>query len=128
MLRPLWLALVALSVCAPVAAAAVPAPTVSVDPRYAVSGGGVAKTGLASGFASDTPNAVAVDGARIYSVGEADGNVAVIAQNASGGYDAGFSGDGKLTVPIAADPSRDFGTAVVVLPDHSLLIVAGTDS
>ena len=128
MLRPLLLALVALGVGAPVAAAAVPAPTVSVDPRYAVSGAGIAKTDFASGFASDTPNAVAVDGARIYSVGEADGNVAIVAQNTAGGYDAGFSGDGKLTFPIAADPSRDFGSAVVVLPDHSLLIVAGTDS
>ena len=34
-----------------------PAPTVSVDPRYAVAGKGIARTDFASDFASDTPNA-----------------------------------------------------------------------
>jgi hypothetical protein len=128
MMRSLLLAVVVLGAVCSSAVAAPPAPTVSVDPRYAVAGKGISRTDFASNFAADTPNGTAVDGDRIYAVGEADGNVAILAQNKTGGYDTGFSGDGKLTLPISADPARDFATSLIVMPDHSLRVIGATDS
>jgi hypothetical protein len=69
---------------------------------------------------------VAVDGDRIYTVGESNGDVAVIARKANGAYDTTFSGDGRRDISIS--DGKDVGVAIVVLPDHRLRILASLDA
>jgi hypothetical protein len=115
----------------PAVAQAPLAPSLSVDTRFAAPDG-IARDDI-GGNLTDIPSAVAVDGDRIYTVGEvrdsnSNSDVAVIARRSNGSYDTGFSGDGKLVIPIAADTGKDVGTSVVVLPDGRLRVLASTDA
>jgi hypothetical protein len=130
-LRAVLLAAVALVAAAGPATAQTPAPSLAVDARFAPPDG-VARDDL-SGNLTDIPSAVATDGNRIYTVGEArdgssDSDVGIIARRTDGLLDSAFSGDGKLTLKLAADTGKDSGVAVVVLPDHRLRILAATDT
>ena len=97
-------------------------PRLSVDPAFSPPSG-VARDSSA-GFVADTPHGVAVDGERIYTVGDSGGNVVIIARRADGTYDSGFAGDGRLDVALGA--GTDVGYAVAVLPDHRLRVLAST--
>jgi hypothetical protein len=127
----LW-ALLALGTGAQTAGAQVPlAPSLAVDTRFAPPQG-IARDDLA-GAATDIPSAVAVDGDRIYTVGEArdsagDSNVGIVVRRSDGAPETGFSGDGKLVLPIAAGTGKDVGVDVIVLPDHRVRILASTDT
>jgi hypothetical protein len=107
------------------------APSVSIDKAFAPTSG-IARHDFTSGTASDVPNGVAVSGGRIYEVGETrnssgDANVGIIARRTDGAFDAGFSGDGKLVIPVAAGTGRDLGAGITVLADGRLRIVGATD-
>jgi hypothetical protein len=112
------------------AAAQAPAPpSLALDTGFAPPDG-IARDDL-SGTATDIPSAVAVDGERIYTVGEArsaagDSNIGIVARRGDGLYDTGFAGDGTLVLPIAAAPGKDVATDVAVLGDHRLRILAST--
>jgi hypothetical protein len=98
-------------------------PRLSVDRAFSPPSG-VARDS-SPGLVADTPHGVAVDGERIYTVGDSAGNVVIIARRANGTYDSGFAGDGRLDVALGAD--IDVGYAVAVLPDHRLRVLASTD-
>lgn len=122
---------VAIAVAVAPAAAQAPAPSLAVDTKFAPPDG-VARDDI-SGNLTDIPSAVAVDGNRIYTVGEArdgssDSDIGIVVRRTDGLLDSSFSGDGKLTLKIAADTGKDSGAGVVVLPDHRLRILAQTDS
>jgi hypothetical protein len=115
---------------APARAQAPLPPSLTLDARFAPPQG-IARDDL-GGSATDIPSAIAVDGQRIYTVGEVrdsagDSNLGIVARGPDGLYDTGFSGDGKLVLPIAAGTGKDVATDVVVLPDHRLRILASTD-
>jgi uncharacterized delta-60 repeat protein len=108
-----------------------PAPSLSVDTKFSPPDG-VARDDL-SGNLTDIPGAVAVDGNRIYTVGEArdgssDSDVGIVARRTDGLLDQGFSGDGKLILKLGADIGKDVGVSVAVLPDHRVRILASTDT
>ena len=56
-----------------------------------------------------------------------DISVYVIARRANGAYDTGFSGDGKLLMPIGAAGKTDYGRGIAVLPDGRLRVVGEVD-
>jgi hypothetical protein len=119
------------AVAAPAGAAGPLPPTVQVDTRFAPPSG-IAEYDFTSGIATDRAAAVAVDGNRIYTVGEAQssGNrdVAVIARRSDGAFDSGFSDDGRLLLAVrpGLGSRDDSGADVIVLPDHRLRILAAT--
>jgi uncharacterized delta-60 repeat protein len=124
-------ALVLLSLAPSAMAQAPLAPSLSIDTKFAPTSG-IARHDFTSGTASDVPNGVAVHGGRIYEVGETrnssgDANVGIIARRTDGSFDAGFSGDGKLVIPVAAGTGRDLGAGITVLSDGRLRIVGATD-
>ena len=115
---------------APAAGQNVLAPSLVVDTPFSPPDG-IARVDLA-GNLTDIPSGVAVDGQRIYTVGEArdtssNSDIGIVAHRTDGTLDPEFSGDGKLVVPIAADTGKDVGVSVLVLPDRSLRILASTD-
>ena len=128
-------ALVAALALAPAAAVAdtpaLPAPSLSVDQAFSPPSG-IARDG---GSGTDIPGGVAVDGDRIYVVGEAattattsstsDSSVTIIARHVNGTYDTGFGSNGRVDINLAN--GKDTGAAVVVLPDHRIRILAATD-
>ena len=87
---------------------------------------------FASGIATDRALGVAVDGDRIYSVGESlnGGNrdVAITARRSDGTFDPGFSEDGRLLLALrpALGSREDSADDVAVLPDHRVLVLAAT--
>ncbi len=102
-------------------AQAPPPPSLALDTSFAPLDG-IARDDP-SGNATDIPSAVAVDGQRIYTVGETrdsagDSNIGIVARLADGRYDTGFSGDGELVLPIAPGTGKDVATDVAVLPDR----------
>ena len=128
--RLAWLALGAAVVLLggppPLAGAqAPPAPSLSVDQAFAPSTGGIARDG-AAGTGTDIPSGIAAHGERIYTVGEANGEVAVIARQTNGAFAGGFSGDGRIDIPIGN--GKDVGMAIVVLPDGRLRVLAEYDA
>jgi uncharacterized delta-60 repeat protein len=113
----------------PASAQAPPPPTLALDTRFAPPDG-IARDDL-SGTATDIPSAVAVDGERIYTVGETrdsagDSDIGIVALRADGQYDTGFAEFGTLVLPIAEGAGKDVATDVAVLPDHRLRILAST--
>ena len=100
-----------------------PAPSLGLDTAFSPPSG-IARDGTSN--TSDTAGGVAVDGDRIYTVGESNGDVAIIARTPNGALDPGFAGDGRLDLPIGQ--GKDAGVAVAVLPDHRLRVLASTDS
>ena len=129
--RPALCALAALAalLCggAPAASAQGPlAPTLSIDQGFAPSTGGIARDGGA-GTGTDIPSGVAVYGDRIYTVGESNGEVAIVARRASGAFDGGFGGgDGRVDLPVGN--GKDVGMAIVVLADGRLRVLARYDA
>ena len=126
-LRPAFVVAVALLALATVAApplhAQTPlAPSVTVDPTFAPPTG-IAVDDVAS--KGDLASGTAVDGDRIYTVGESDNSVVIVARRSSGALDSGFAGDGRLDISLS--PDKDTGVAIVVLPDHRLRVLASTD-
>jgi hypothetical protein len=99
------------------------APSLSLDGTFAPPTG-VAVDGTSG--KTDVPGGVAVDGERIYTVGESDGNVTIVARKPNGTFDTGFAGDGRLDIVLT--PDRDVGVSIVVLPDHRLRVLASTDT
>lgn len=122
-------AVLALAVLPGTASAALPAPSLAIDAAFAPPSG-VAEDDFTSGIATDLANGTAVDGDRIYTVGEVRGatsnDIGIVARHTDGTYDTGFSGDGKLAIDVTAG-ERDFGVSIVVLPDHRLRVLGGTD-
>jgi uncharacterized delta-60 repeat protein len=123
----LLIALVA-SLAAPAAAPA--AAAAAVDPSLTPDGGFAARADV--GALSGAPHAVAVGGDRIYQVGETAGSgggldIAVVARHLDGTLDASFSGDGRLTLAVAAGARNDRAADLVVLPDGRLRIAGSTD-
>ena len=117
-------ALAAALLAAPAAAAQSPAPSLSLDPVFAPPSG-IARDGGA-GTGTDIPGGVAVDGDRIYVVGESNGVVAVIARAGNGTYDPAFGGDGRVDIDLGN--GKDVGSGIAGLPDGRLRILAATDS
>lgn len=127
----LVVALAGLAAAAVAVAQSVLPPSVTIDTRFSPPDG-IARDDL-GGTLTDIPSAVAVDGDRIYTVGEvrdssSNSDVAIIARRTNGLYDSGFSGDGKLVIPLAADTGKDVGVGIVVLPDGRLRVLASTDA
>ena len=122
--RAVLLAATALAVlgAGPAAAQAPLAPSLTLDTLFAPPTG-VAVDGVAS--SADVPGGVAVDGDRIYTVGESAGNIAILARRPTGALDSSFAGDGRLDIVLG--PDKDVGVAIVVLPDHRLRVLASTD-
>jgi len=118
----LLLVLAGLATLAPGDARGQAPPRLSVDPAFSPPSG-VARDSSA-GFIANTARGVAVDGERIYTVGDSGGNLVIIARRADGTYDSGFAGDGRLDVSLG--PGTDVGYAVAVLPDHRLRALAST--
>src|ERR671914_566156 len=128
--RAAWRLLVALAVllCGAPAAAwaqAPPAPSLSVDQAFAPFTGGIVRDG-GSGTGTDIPSGLAVHGDRIYTVGESNGDVTILARTGGGALDGGFGGDGR--VDIAIGNGKDVGMAVAVLPDGRLRVLAEYDA
>src|SRR5918997_1930738 len=124
-------ALVAVAAAAPASAQAPLPPSLSAELGFAPPTG-IARSDFAAGTIADVPSAVAVDGDRIYTVGRTQGgsggqDVGIIARRIDGSFDSGFSGDGKLIVPIAPTTESDAGTGIVVLPDRRIRVIAATD-
>ena len=70
---------------------------------------------------------MAVYGDRIYTVGESNGEVAIIARRASGAFDGGFGGgDGRVDLPVGN--GKDVGMAIVALADGRLRVLAKYDA
>jgi hypothetical protein len=102
------------------------APSLSVDQAFAPTTGGVARDGGA-GTGTEIPGGVAAYGDRIYTVGESNGEVAVIARRSTGSYDSSFGGgDGRVDLGIGN--GKDVGMAIVALPDGSLRVLAKYDA
>ena len=118
---------VLLSAGAPAASAQSPlAPTLSVDQAFAPTTGGIARDGGA-GTGTEIPSGIAAYGDRIYTVGESNGEVAVIARRTTGVYDGGFGGgDGRVDLPIGN--GKDVGMAILALPDGRLRVLAKYDA
>ncbi len=122
------LAVLAALLCgAPAASAQGPlAPTLTIDQAFAPSTGGVARDGGA-GTGTDIPSGVATHGDRIYTVGETNGEIAIIARGANGAYDGGFGGgDGRLELSVGN--GKDVGMAIVPLADGRLRVLAKYDA
>ena len=102
-------------------------PSLELDSRFALPDG----IGREFDDDFDSASAVAVAGDRIYSVGSVNegsaSDVGVVARHSGGTYDRGFSGDGKLILPIAPGTGADTALDVVVLPSGKLRILASTD-
>ncbi len=100
-------------------------PSLSIDQAFAPLTGGVARDGAGAG--TDIPSGVAVHGDRIYTVGESDGEVTIIARRSTGSFEGGFGGgDGR--VDLAIGNGRDQGMAIVALPDGRLRVLAKYDA
>ena len=70
---------------------------------------------------------MAVYGDRIYTVGESNGEVAIIARRSNGAFESGFGGgDGR--VDLAIGNGKDVGMAIVALPDGRLRVLAKYDA
>jgi hypothetical protein len=123
------------------------APSLFLDSAFAPPTGIVKDDFNATGTSPDIPAGVAVDGDRIYVIGQArsrtntgDINVAVLARRTDGTLDPGFQqpdpipsnslGAGKIEDSIAPANSAgtDVATAIVVLPDHRLRILVKSGS
>ena len=119
--------LVAISLLAagPASAQTILPPSLSVDTAFAPTTG-VARDNATTTTRDDAYD-VAVDGDRIYTVGESGGDVAIYARRTNGTFDSGFSEDGRLVLPVASGTRRDIGVAIVVLPDHRLRVLASTN-
>lgn len=130
--RLLASACAALALALPAAAAATPLPpSLSFDTAFAPPSG-IAQDDFAAGTATDVANGTAVDGDRIYTVGEVrgpggDNDIGVTVRRRDGTLDPSFSGDGRLTLGITPG-ERDFGVGVAVLPDHRIRILGATDT
>ena len=121
-----------LAAAAPAQAQAPPAPALTVDTFFAADRGGIADTDFSpTNIVPDLAAAVAVDGDRIYTVGTTGGSsnqdIGIIALRPDGEFDTGFSGDGKLVIPIAPGTKSDVGRGIAVLPDGRLRVLAATD-
>jgi hypothetical protein len=129
-LLPALAAAAALLAAAPAPAQALP-PSLTVDPNYAFSGIVEHDFTVVSGVSRDTAAGAAIDPAldRHYAVGEGTtaggGDIAVVARRSNGALDATFAGDGALAEDISLG-GRDFGTDMVVLPDHRLRILGAS--
>jgi hypothetical protein len=122
--------LIALVAVLAVTAAAPAAAGAAIDPNL-IADGGFATRSDADAL-SGAPHAVAVAGDRIYQLGETAGSgggldIAVVARHLDGTLDTGFSGDGRLTLPVAAGARNDRAADLVVLPDGHLRIAGSTD-
>ncbi len=129
--RALALGLLAPALAAAPASAQLPAPSLTPDSAFAPPTG-IAKYDFNAGTSPDITAGVAVAGDRIYTVGETrastgDANIAILARRPDGTFDPGFSEDGRHTVGIAVGAGRDAGTAIAVLPDGRLRVLAATD-
>ncbi|HZB74835.1 MAG TPA: hypothetical protein VE526_01330 [Solirubrobacteraceae bacterium] len=129
--RTVLLGLAALAGSAPAAPAQAPPPSLTLDLSFAPPSG-IARSDFTSGTVADIPADVAVDGDRIYTVGRTQGgtggqDIGVIARKTDGTFDSGFSGDGRLIIPIAQSSDSDIGTGIAVLPDGRLRVLAATD-
>lgn len=122
----LFAALVVSLVAPPSAGAqSIPPPSLSIDTAFAPSSG-VARDNSPTATRDDAYD-VALDGNRIYTLGESGGDVAIYARRTDGTFDSGFSEDGRLVLPISSGTRRDIGVAIVVLPDHRLRVLASTN-
>ncbi len=102
------------------------APSLTVDQAFAPSTSGIARDGGA-GTGTEIPGGLTTYGDRIYTTGESNGEVAVIARAANGAYDTTFGGgDGR--VDIAVGTGKDVGMSIVALPDGRLRILAEYDA
>jgi hypothetical protein len=116
---------------APASAQTVLVPSVTADPVFAPPTG-LSDFDFSPGTSVDAASGVAVDGARIYTVGEtrinsSDAAIGITARRLDGTLDPGFSEDGKLTISLAAGTQRDAGYAIAVLPGGLLRVLATTD-
>jgi hypothetical protein len=122
-------ALVALACAAALAQAAFPPPSLTLDSGFSPPSGIARDDPVETKSAS--PKAVAVDGDRIYAVGESDsgaaGDTAILARRLNGTLDTDFSDDGKLTAPVSSSV-EDSGVDIVVLPDRRLRILSTSGS
>jgi hypothetical protein len=109
---------------APAGAQSLP-PGLSVDQAF-FPPTGIARDGGA-GTGTDIPGGIAVDGDRIYTVGESNGEVAIVARRSNGAFESAFGGgDGRLD--LALGTGKDVGQAILVLPDRRLRILAAMDA
>ena len=119
----------ALALAAPAPATVYPPPSLTLDSSFSPPSG-IARSDFVPGTTS-TPHASAVDGNRIYSVGESGsgtaGNVAIAARHPDGTFDTSFGGTGQVVVTVFSSV-EDSGVDVVVLPDHHIRILAATGS
>lgn len=130
-IRPLLIALALVAVAAPSAGAQALPPSVVADTAFSPPTG-ISDFDFTPGTSVDAAGGVAVDGERIYTVGEtrissSNPSIGITARRLDGSFDTGFSGDGRMTLDIAATTNRDAGYAIAVLPDRRLRILATTD-
>jgi hypothetical protein len=112
-------------------ASAQTAPRIEADRSFAPPTG-ISDFDFSPGTSVDAASGVAVDGARIYTVGEtridsSDAAIGITARRLDGTLDPGFSEDGKLTISLAAGAQRDAGYGIAVLPGGLLRVLATTD-
>lgn len=115
---------------APAAGAALPAPSLSLSAAFSPPTG-VARADFGEGT-SGTARATAIDGGRIYAVGQSatgtGGDTAILARRLDGALDTGFSEDGRLVLPIAPAGTEDAGVDIVVLPDRRIRVLVAMGS
>jgi hypothetical protein len=106
------------------------APSLAVDTFFAPPSGIADGDFSPTNIIPDVPAAVAVAGDRIYTVGRTgssfSADIGIIARRSDGSFDAGFSGDGMLIVPVAAGTEEDDGRGVTVLTDGRIRVLATT--
>ena len=116
---------------APAHAAGLLPPSLQADTRFAPPNG-IVEYDFATGIATDRAYGAAVDGDRIYTVGESlnGGNrdIAIVARRSDGSFDPGFSDDGRALFALrpALGSREDSADDVTVLPDHRVLVLAAT--
>src|SRR5919112_1658837 len=109
------------------AAQATPAPALTVDTFFAPPSGIADGDFSPTNIIPDVPAAVAVDGDRIYTVGRTGSSISadigIMARRPDGTFDPGFSGDGRLVIPVAAGSEEDDARGLVILPDGRIRVV-----
>jgi hypothetical protein len=112
-------------------AATYPSPSLSLDSSFSPpSGIARADFGTAEAPTTSIPLANAVDGDRLYTVGQAGSpsDVGIMAHHLDGTLDSSFSDDGRLVIAVGAGSTPDKAVDVAVLADHRIRILVATGS